>query len=237
MPSAVASEVTEHDPPMDVRPAAATVAVLLPTVGTALTMMALFFTVGTSPVPNAATLVYGLANFAVLAGVYGWLSSDARPAVFRYGRPSGAELAGGVGLAVVGVGVVAPVVVRAADAFGVSGGPSVATLQSPAGALVVGVSAVLIAPVAEEVLFRGLLFGTLFDRYGGRAAVVGSSAVFGLIHVFLSGLPGVVESFVIGLGFALLRYRYDNLVGAGVAHALINAYYVAAGLGVLPSLV
>jgi len=227
--------VTGADSLGDWRVVTSTVVAALPTAGTALAMMALFFTVGSSPVPNTATLVYGLANVAVVVGLFRWLPADARRSVFRYDRPSTGELAAAVALAVVSVGLVAPAVFRVTSALGLRGGPSVATFESAGGALVVGVGAILIAPVAEEVLFRGLLFGTLLARFGPRVAILGSSAAFGAIHVFLGGVPSVVEAAVLGVGFAAVRHRYANLVGVGVAHALINAYYVAAGVGILPS--
>lgn len=235
-PVLTANPVSSADSSSTRRVSVATAVATLPTAATALAMVALFFTVGPSPVPNAATLVYGLANVAVVGALYRRLPGEARRSIFRYERPSRGELAVAVGLAVVAIGAVGPVVVRVASALELSGGTSVAALDSPLGALVVAVGSVLIAPIAEEVLFRGLLFGVLLPRYDGRIAVLGSSAVFGAIHVFLAGLPGVVESFLIGIGFAVARYRYDNLAGVGVSHALVNAYYVAVGIGPLPSL-
>jgi membrane protease YdiL (CAAX protease family) len=49
--------------------------------------------------------------------------------------------------------------------------------------------AMLFAPFAEEYLFRGLLFRTLDQEWGGWRAVI-KSAVFGAIyHQPLAGLP------------------------------------------------
>lgn len=210
---------------------------VLPLVGTSLVMLGLFLTVGLSPLPNTATLVYGLANVVVCIALFRWLSDEDRRTVFRYRRPTGAELLAAVGLAVVVLGGLDPLVYRVASLVGISGGATVAMIDSPAGAVIVGVTALLIAPVVEEVLFRGYLFGALLARYDGWVAVLGSSAVFGVMHIFLSSLPGVVSAFLIGIGFALIRYLYENLAGVGVSHALINAYYVAAGLGLVPSVV
>jgi len=221
----------------DYRVSVVTAVVTLPTVGTALVMMALFFTVGTSPLPNTATLVYGAANVVVGLGLFQLLTPGVRRAVFRYERPTGEELAAAILVAAVAVVVIGPLVVRIASVLNVNGSTSVATFDSATGAVIVGVGALLVAPVVEEVLFRGLLFGTLLTQYDSWIAILGSSAVFGGIHLFLSGLPGIFESFLIGVGFAGMRFRYDNLAGVSVSHALINAYYVAAGIGLLPSLV
>src|SRR3546814_11865671 len=45
-----------------------------------------------------------------------------------------------------------------------------------------GVGVVLVAPVVEELFFRGLLLGTVRERWGTFAAVIGSSVFFGATH-------------------------------------------------------
>ena len=51
------------------------------------------------------------------------------------------------------------------------------------------VIAVLLAPFAEEYLFRGLLFRALDREWGGWRAVVGSAAFFAIYHPPLAWLP------------------------------------------------
>ena len=46
----------------------------------------------------------------------------------------------------------------------------------------------VIAPIVEELMFRGLGF-SLLSRFGPRIALVGTAVAFGLIHGFLFALP------------------------------------------------
>ncbi len=88
------------------------------------------------------------------------------------------------------------------------------------GIVVAAVTAVLAAPLAEELLFRGLLYRLARRAWGPWPAATVSSLVFGLIHGepwFLFGL--------IGLGL-ILAYLYEttgSLLAPVIAHALHNA--------------
>src|SRR5437773_1811795 len=46
----------------------------------------------------------------------------------------------------------------------------------------------VVAPIVEELTFRGLGFG-LLSKYGVRVALVGTAVLFGLVHGFLVALP------------------------------------------------
>ena len=83
--------------------------------------------------------------------------------------------------------------------------------------LVVGT---LIAPVAEEVFFRGILFGFL-RQWGVVAAIVFSSLIFVLIHPTGSGLP--VIQIAGGFLFALSYETGKSLMVPIVIHTLGNA--------------
>jgi hypothetical protein len=83
----------------------------------------------------------------------------------------------------------------------------------------VGVAVVLAAPVAEELFFRGLLFGGLRRRFGFRAAALISAAVFAAFHVLPLLMPLL---FVVGLGLAWVYERRGSLLPAMAAHAAFN---------------
>ncbi len=66
------------------------------------------------------------------------------------------------------------------------------------------VLAVLVAPVVEELVFRGGVFRFLKGRVPLAAALLGSGALFGLIHGNLHSLPGLVAVGVcLGLAYEL----------------------------------
>ena len=101
------------------------------------------------------------------------------------------------------------------------------TFDEPAGALAIGVIfALVVAPFAEELFFRGVLFRALRDRHGFATASVGSTAAFALVHfVPRSGLDNVVlvaATAVMGAGLALVYERRRNLLAPLAAHVAFN---------------
>ena len=81
-------------------------------------------------------------------------------------------------------------------------------------------------PIAEELLFRRILFAALLP-WGTLTAWLGTAAVFAAAHLFLAGLPGL---FIIGLGFQYLYIYRQNLAVSIVSHSLLNACAVLAVL-------
>jgi CAAX protease family protein len=71
----------------------------------------------------------------------------------------------------------------------------------------------LVIPFAEELLFRGVLFGAL-RRYGPVLAGLVSATVFGLAHVWP---PLVLFAFVVGVVHAWLRERSGSIWPAVVS--------------------
>lgn len=81
------------------------------------------------------------------------------------------------------------------------------------------VSAVLLAPMFEEIIFRGYVAGALRRLYGGLAAWVASSILFGLVHMVPSVVVTATFSGLV-LGFLFLRFR--SLVLVITLHAMNN---------------
>lgn len=85
---------------------------------------------------------------------------------------------------------------------------------------------VLVAPVVEEIIFRGILLVPLNRRLGPAAAVAISSLAFGLMHV--ADPASVVPLALLGALLAMLRLRDGSLGPPILLHVLNNA--VAFGL-------
>jgi len=75
------------------------------------------------------------------------------------------------------------------------------------------------APLSEEVIFRGLLFGWMRQRFGVLAAVVGSSLAFAALHMSLFGL---LPLFVLGLFLAYVYQKTRSLYCTMLFHAVFN---------------
>jgi membrane protease YdiL (CAAX protease family) len=79
-------------------------------------------------------------------------------------------------------------------------------------------------PVAEEVLFRGVLYGWLRQKRGIAASALISAAVFALAH---ANPQVAVQIFFIGAALAYLYERSGSLIPAMVTHMTINATSLA----------
>ncbi len=83
-----------------------------------------------------------------------------------------------------------------------------------------GVFTVVIAPVAEEFIFRGMLYPLIKQRGRPRLAWLGVSFLFALIHWDAATF---VPLFVLALALTWLYEETDNLLAPIAAHALFNA--------------
>jgi membrane protease YdiL (CAAX protease family) len=78
-------------------------------------------------------------------------------------------------------------------------------------------ASVVIAPFAEELVFRGYLMNLWRARWGTWAGVLLSSLVFGLFH-----FERAIFAAVMGIAFALIYLRYDSLWPGVILHAAVN---------------
>ena len=82
-----------------------------------------------------------------------------------------------------------------------------------------GFFAVVLAPVAEEFIFRGVLYPFVKQAGFPRYAFFGVNAVFALIHLDAGAL---VPLFVLALALTWLYEQTDSLLAPIIAHSLFN---------------
>jgi uncharacterized protein len=80
-----------------------------------------------------------------------------------------------------------------------------------------------IAPVVEELTYRGLGF-SLLRPYGEVVAIIAVGLAFGLAHGLIEGL--VILS-LFGMGLAFLRSRTDSVYPPILLHAAFNGFALA----------
>jgi membrane protease YdiL (CAAX protease family) len=85
------------------------------------------------------------------------------------------------------------------------------------------VLAIVAAPVFEEFVFRGLIFGGLRRSLGAAPAIAASAAVFAIVHPPASMIP----VFLLGLWAALAYDRSKMLLAPMIAHGIYNAVVLA----------
>lgn len=82
----------------------------------------------------------------------------------------------------------------------------------------------LILSAVQEVIYRGYLLQKLKLLFGSVKMVILINAfLFALLHiVFPNPIMSFATTFVLGVGFASIYYRFPNLVLISISHAVIN---------------
>ncbi len=94
-----------------------------------------------------------------------------------------------------------------------------------AGLIIMTVMAGVVAPFAEEIMFRGLLYPWLRDRWGVPAAAAVSGLCFAALHGVVILIPALT---VIGIVLAVLYQRSGSLWTAVIAHGVFNTVMIIA---------
>jgi membrane protease YdiL (CAAX protease family) len=89
-----------------------------------------------------------------------------------------------------------------------------------AGRITLGAAAILLAPVAEEILFRGILYPAIKQAGFPRLALWGTVLLFAAVHL---NVVTFVPLAVLALVLTALYERTNNLLASITAHALFNA--------------
>ena len=78
------------------------------------------------------------------------------------------------------------------------------------------ISMVLIAPIVEEIFFRGIIMSRLIKRYSPAVAIVFLSLLFAVLHPFIIG------PFLFGLFMGWIYFRSHNLLYCIITHVAVN---------------
>jgi uncharacterized protein len=186
----------------------------------------------------AALVILGVLVLWLSTYHKGWLGVMRLPERGTWGREIGSGVLFGLGLYPVMVFIVGGVLVYLLQT--ISGDPVKAPEQVgehlPAiGTALTIVYAIVIAPVGEELFFRGVLFRSLRDRHGFWVGAAGSAVGFGLIHF----IPGsaidaallMIVMFFTGLALCFIYERRGTIVAPLAAHVTFNVIGIVLILG------
>lgn len=81
------------------------------------------------------------------------------------------------------------------------------------------IAMVIIAPLLEEILFRGIIFARLREYMSVKVAIVISALIFGIIH---GNVVQGIYAFIIGICLAYIYERYNTLLAAVLFHMAAN---------------
>ena len=79
---------------------------------------------------------------------------------------------------------------------------------------------IVLAPITEEMTFRGLGY-TLLERFGEWWAIVLVGIAFALVHGLVEGFPIL---FAFGAGLAFIRARTGSIYPTILVHGTFNAF-------------
>ena len=180
---------------------------------------------GGKPPPDVlyeyGTAAAGLVQGGFVLGVVLLISRPWSRDLLALRRPTSWGVAAGLGLAVlVGVLVAGSLLEVVLDPGSEQGLVPTGWDEERAGAFAANFVVVAgLAPVVEELLFRGLGF-SLLQRYGTPVTVVVVGVAFGLAHGLVEGLPLLAA---MGMGLAYLRSRTRSVLPCIALHAVFNA--------------
>ncbi len=87
-------------------------------------------------------------------------------------------------------------------------------------------SFVVLAPLEEELLFRGFIYRGLVPTLGPVLTIVLTSAVWAVMHYFQYSWFYVGEIFLLGVTFGWLRWLSRSLISTIVLHIANNGLAV-----------
>lgn len=93
-----------------------------------------------------------------------------------------------------------------------------ASLESPAWFFFVGA---ILAPLVEEIFFRGFLFQGFRQKYGWVSAMLLSSGIFAVAHLDPVSL---IPTFILGSLLAYLYHRSNSVWPGVILHVLVNSF-------------
>jgi len=86
--------------------------------------------------------------------------------------------------------------------------------------LLIGLFLMFLMGPAEEIFWHGFVQRRLVERYGATAGVLGTVAVYALVHAGSLNLMLVLAAGVCGLFWGLLYQREQNLIPLIISHSL-----------------
>ena len=80
----------------------------------------------------------------------------------------------------------------------------------------------VIAPIAEEIALRGIVYTRVEKTTNAVTAIIISSILFGLMHLMAGGIVLVIGAVLMALVFGYIFYKFKSLWICIIAHAVAN---------------
>jgi uncharacterized protein len=83
------------------------------------------------------------------------------------------------------------------------------------------IAVAVVGPILEEIIFRKIIFGTLYKRFNFFIAALISGLTFAVVHI---DFTHIFVYFVIALTFSFLYVKTNRLIVPIVAHVAMNSF-------------
>ncbi|MBP3233395.1 MAG: CPBP family intramembrane metalloprotease, partial [Eubacterium sp.] len=90
------------------------------------------------------------------------------------------------------------------------------------GTILMILNLLVIAPFAEELALRGIIYTRIEKELKPIVAIIVSAVLFGLMHFMAGGIILIAGATIMGLAFGLLMYKYKSLQICIIAHICAN---------------
>lgn len=89
--------------------------------------------------------------------------------------------------------------------------------------------------ILQEVALRGILMNMLFRAFKNPFFIIlVNAAIFSLIHIiYLNAVFVIPFTFIAGVGFAWIYYKYPNLILISISHSILNFFAMILGFFVV----
>ena len=175
-----------------------------------------------------AYICAGALTYLLMCSTFWTLKTRQVPSILGPRTVASVLTGAGVGLVCAAVGLL---YLWCAKHYGFQPSVTQTWTLAPIARVAIVVLSVFAAPVFEEFVFRGLIFGGLRRSLGVALSALGSAALFAIVHPPFSMLP----VFVLGLGTAWAYERRKIPVAPMMTHAVYNAVVVGYQLFLLNS--
>jgi membrane protease YdiL (CAAX protease family) len=177
-----------------------------------------------------SSAIGGLVQYAIILAVVLAIARGIAPATLGLARPRWRQAVARIAVALVTIWVVGAVLnlfLQAGKEQGLVPKEWDPGKAAPFVANFIVVACV--APVVEELTYRGLGFAAVRDTFGNGAAVVVTAVAFGLAHGLFVALPVLT---IFGLILAWLRLTTGSIYPTIALHALFNGVALIAAVTV-----
>lgn len=114
------------------------------------------------------------------------------------------------------------------ELFPLSGGQQAMFDQMMSNGFASVVTVCILAPVLEEMLFRGVILRSFLQQYSRRNAILGSAFLFGLAHLNVyQFVAGAVLGTISGWFYERTRSLWPSILLHGAYNAMVTAIYYA----------